>query len=83
MASTPTKVELQQTLNDVGGRVIDMLDPSLTRRQIVEGLKELDEMLNGVDDEDDEEADDDSDDSDDSEEDSDDAEDDEEEDDDE
>ena len=42
-----TKQQLQNTLDEVGEQVGDMLDPALSREQIVERLQELDEMLNG------------------------------------
>jgi hypothetical protein len=52
MANTTTKKELQDTLDEVGSRISDMLDPALSREQLVEQLQELDEMLNGSDDDD-------------------------------
>jgi hypothetical protein len=67
-AGSPTKAELQETLDQVGESIADMLDPSLTRKQLVEKVKDLDELVNGVDVEDeDEDADGDAQDSDDDE----------------
>lgn len=43
----PTKQELMELLDQVGDKVGDLLDPILSREQIVEGLQELDEMING------------------------------------
>ena len=58
--NTNTKAELQETVNEVADKISEMLDPALDRKEIVEKLQELDEMLNGSDDDDD--ADDDADD---------------------
>jgi hypothetical protein len=58
MADTMTKKELQALVEDIGERVSNMLDPVLTREEIVEQMKELDAVVNGSDDEEDEEDDD-------------------------
>lgn len=57
-STTPTKKELQETLDDISDRVSDLLDPSLSREDVVKGLQEIDEILSGDDDEDEEEDDD-------------------------
>jgi hypothetical protein len=57
-----TKKELSDTLDQVGERLVSMLDPSFTRLDLIAGIKELDALVNGSEDEDDddgEEADDD------------------------
>jgi hypothetical protein len=51
----PTKAELQETLDQVGETIADMLDPSLTRKQLVDQLKDLDELVNGIGEDDDDE----------------------------
>lgn len=53
----PTKQELMELLDQVGDKVGDLLDPILSREQIVEGLQELDEMINGEEEESEEEDD--------------------------
>lgn len=60
-AKAPTKQELQDLIDEVGTRVTDMLNPALTREQIVEQLQEMDELVNGSDDDEDEEEDEDED----------------------
>lgn len=60
--SGPTKAELQETLDDLGERVSALLDPALSREDVVKGVQEMDEILNGSeDDEDDEDEDEDED----------------------
>ena len=54
LASTGTKKELQDSLDEVGNQIMEMLDPSLTRKEIVERLQELDSFVNGDDEEDEE-----------------------------
>lgn len=49
MANGPTKAELQETLESVGSSILDMLDPALTREELVSKVKELDELVNGSD----------------------------------
>lgn len=49
--STVTKKELQDMLDSVADSISEMLDPALTREQIVGKLQELDDMLNADDDE--------------------------------
>ena len=53
--ATETKAELVETLNQAGEKVAELLNPILTREQLVEGLQELDEMINGEEEEEDEE----------------------------
>ena len=50
MTKTVTKQQLQSTLNTVGERISEALNPALTREAIIEQLQELDELLNGSDD---------------------------------
>jgi hypothetical protein len=57
-----TKSELQETVNDVADKVSEMLDPELSREDMVRKAKELDELVNGSDDDDDDDSDDDDDD---------------------
>ena len=59
--------QLQSVLDDVASRVSDMLDPSLTREDIVKQLQELDDLLTDSDDEDEDEDDEDDSDEDDEE----------------
>jgi hypothetical protein len=49
--------ELQGLLDDVGERVSDLLNPALSREQLVELVQELDDLVNGTEEEDDEEED--------------------------
>jgi hypothetical protein len=65
--SGPTKAELQdmfdelqQRWDEVGDRISDMLNPVLSREQVLELVQEVDELMNGAgDDDEDEESDDD------------------------
>jgi len=57
----PTKKELENLLNDVGDKLQEMLDPALTREDLVTLVQELDSQINGDDDEDDEDQDEDDD----------------------
>jgi hypothetical protein len=57
MASTISKAELQSTVNDAADKVSEMLDPELSREDLVRKAKELDSILNGDDDDDDEDED--------------------------
>jgi hypothetical protein len=50
--TTPTKAELQQTLDEIGEKVTEMLNPALTREQVIELAQELDELVNGSDEDD-------------------------------
>jgi hypothetical protein len=47
--ATPTKKELQQLLDEVGERISDMLNPVLTREELVSQVQELDALVNGTD----------------------------------
>lgn len=51
----PTKSELNDLVNEASEKVSNLLDPELTREDMVRQAKELDELLNGSDDDDDEE----------------------------
>ena len=53
--ATQTKAELVEVLDQAGEKVADLLNPILTREQLVEGLQELDEMINGEEEEEEEE----------------------------
>ena len=53
--ATQTKAELVQVLDNAGEKIAELLNPILTREQLVEGLQELDEMINGEEEEEDEE----------------------------
>jgi hypothetical protein len=55
------KQELEDLLEDVGGKVAEMLNPSLTRTQIVVLAQEIDEMVNGSDEDEDDDIEDDDD----------------------
>ena len=59
MASGPTKGELQDTLDQVGGIVTDALDPALTREEVIAKLQEIDALINDDEDEDEDSDDDD------------------------
>jgi hypothetical protein len=48
-----TKAELQEAVNEAADKITELLDPELTREEIVRKAKELDELLNGGDDSDD------------------------------
>lgn len=48
-----TKKELELQLDDVGDSVARMLDPQLTREQVVGQLADLNDTLNGEEEEDD------------------------------
>lgn len=48
--------EFQELLDDIGERVSEMLDPALSREQLVEQIQELDELVNGSDDDPEEEG---------------------------
>lgn len=54
-AAGPTKAELQETLDQVASIVEDMLDPTLTRKEVVEKAQELDSLINGDDSDDEDE----------------------------
>lgn len=58
-ANTPTKADLLETLDAVGEKVTEMLNPALTREEVIEIAQQLDELVNGADDDDDDEDDDD------------------------
>lgn len=58
MAGTTTKAELQETLDEVAAKVEELLDPKLTRKELVMIAEELDEIVNGPEEEDDDEEDD-------------------------
>jgi hypothetical protein len=60
-----TKGDLQDTLDQVGDMIVNALDPSLTREDVIQKLQEMDDLVNGDDDEIDVDDDDDSDDDDD------------------
>jgi hypothetical protein len=53
--TTPTKKELQQLIDEVGERVSDMLNPVLTREELVSQVQELDALVNGADEEEEDE----------------------------
>lgn len=53
----PTKQELNDLVTEAGDKITELLDPELTREEIVRKAKELDELINGSD-EDDEDDDD-------------------------
>jgi hypothetical protein len=55
--SSPSKKELQELIDDVSGKVQDMLDPALTREDLVGLVQELDVQLNGDDTDEDDEGD--------------------------
>jgi hypothetical protein len=55
--ATQTKAELVQVLDNAGEKIAELLNPILTREQLVEGLQELDEMINGEEEEEEEEED--------------------------
>jgi hypothetical protein len=48
--------EFQELLDDIGERVSEMLDPALSREQLVEQIQELDELVNGSEDDPEEEG---------------------------
>jgi hypothetical protein len=52
MPNTVTKKELQDTLDEVGIKVSEMLNPAFSREEIIVSLQELDEIVNGSDDDD-------------------------------
>jgi hypothetical protein len=52
-AAGPTKQELQESIDEVAEKVEQLLDPILTREQLVEGLQEIDSLISGEEDEDD------------------------------
>jgi hypothetical protein len=54
MAAT-TKQALQDTLDEASTKVEEMLNPTLTRKELVILAQELDEILNGSDDQEDDE----------------------------
>lgn len=41
--------EMQDLLDDVGERVSDLLNPALSREQLVEMIQDLDDLVNGTD----------------------------------
>jgi hypothetical protein len=45
----PTKQELQTLVDDVGIKLTEILNPALSREEIVIQLQELDELVNGTD----------------------------------
>ena len=53
-ANAATKQQLQDTIDEVGEKLDELLNPVLTREQIIEGLQELDGIINGSDEEDEE-----------------------------
>ncbi|MEP6539597.1 MAG: hypothetical protein ABJF23_29950 [Bryobacteraceae bacterium] len=59
MPNTVTKKELQDTLDEVGVKVSEMLNPAFSREEIIVALQELDELVNGSDEDDEEEEEDD------------------------
>jgi hypothetical protein len=64
MANGATKADLQDTIDQIGDIVVDALDPTLTREDVVAKLQEIDELINGEDDDSDDDDDDDNDDDD-------------------
>ena len=53
----PSKKELENLLNDVGDKLQEMLDPALTREELVSLVQELDAQVNGEDEDDEDEDD--------------------------
>ena len=52
MANTPTKRQLQKLIDEVGEKISDLLDPVLTREELVAQVQELDALVNGTGEED-------------------------------
>lgn len=58
MSGAITKKELEDTLDEVSNKVTEMLNPALTRKEVVVLVQELDQIVNGSSDaEDDEQGD--------------------------
>ena len=47
---SPTKADLEETIDQVTDLVTDALDPALTREEVIEKLQEIDGILSGDDD---------------------------------
>ena len=60
-ATSTTKRELEDTLDDVNGLLEDALDPALTREEVIQKLQAMDDLINGDDDEEDDDEDEDED----------------------
>ena len=54
MATSATKKEMQNLIDQIGEKVADMLNPVFTREELVEQMQELDELVNGSEDDDEE-----------------------------
>ena len=50
-----SKRQLQDTLDQVGSKISELLNPALSREDIILSLQDLDDLVNGSDDEDDSE----------------------------
>lgn len=50
----PTKKQLQDLIDDVGDQLENMLDPSLTREELIGLVQELESQVNGDEEEDEE-----------------------------
>ena len=57
MESTVTKSELQDQLDEIDDLIQDALDPSLTREQVISKVQDIDDILNGSDDDEEDEDD--------------------------
>jgi len=44
---TETKLDLQDTLDQIGDMVTDALDPALTREEVIQKLQDIDDIVNG------------------------------------
>ena len=51
-AQPETKSDLQDALDQIGDMAADALDPALTREDVIQKLKEIDDIVNGDGDED-------------------------------